>query len=181
MKSKAIQVQVEHRFCWEWKKIFAKSVTKKNPCLPSTFSSKMPQFEMFIYFRNFLKKYLVTPYSSKGSGPENINRSSSFFSLIEKNSRHISSPIFSWFSILQRISRRKNWRLTKLFKAENPTKRGSVFGHIMDSFGSSGLWRTRHKSTRFLGLNTFPRRVEQFCTLGLSPYLDSFFWPFGPF
>ena len=124
-KAKAIQVQVEHRFCWEWKKIFAKSVTKKNPCLPSTFSSKMPQFEMFIYFRNFLKKYLVTPYSSKGSGPENINRSSSFFSLIEKNSRHISSPIFSWFSILQRISRRKNWKLTKLFKAKNPTK---IFG-----------------------------------------------------
>ena len=123
--NKAIQVQVEHRFCWEWKKIFVKSVTKKNPCLPSTFSSKMPQFEMFIYFRNFLKKYLVTPYSSKGSGPENINRSSSFFSLIEKNSRHISSPIFSWFSILQRISRRKNWKLTKLFKAKNPTK---IFG-----------------------------------------------------
>ena len=36
------------------------------------------------------------------------------------------------------------------------------------------FWRTRHKSTRFLGLNAFSRRAEQFCTLGPSPYLNSF-------
>ena len=136
--SQSHERKVGNRRWRHWTKISAKSVTKKNPCLPSTFLSKMPQFEMFIYFRNFLKKYLVTPYSSKGSGPENINRSSSFFSLIEKNSRHISSPIFSWFSILQRISRRKNWKLTKLFKAKNPTK---IFGRATPpANGPSYYW-----------------------------------------
>ena len=106
--------KVGNRRWRHWTKISAKSVTKKNPCLPSTFSSKMPPCEMFVYFRNFLKKHLVTPYSSNGSGLEDKNRSFSFFSLIEKNSKHISSSIFSRLKLWQRKNRRKNWRLTKI-------------------------------------------------------------------
>ena len=106
--------KVGNRRWRHWTKISAKSVTKKNPCLPSTFSSKMPPCEMFVYFRNFLKKHLVTPYSSNGSGLEDKNRSFSFFSLIEKNSKHISSSIFSRLKLWQRINRTKNWRLTKI-------------------------------------------------------------------
>ena len=110
--------KVGNRRWRHWTKISAKSVTKKNPCLPSTFSSKMPPCEMFVYFQNFLKKHLVTPYSSNGSGLEDKNRSFSFFSLIEKNSKHISSSIFSRLKFWQRKNTRKNWRLTKIFKAE---------------------------------------------------------------
>ena len=106
--------KVGNRRWRHWTKISAKSVTKKNPCLPSTFSSKMPPCEMFVYFRNFLKKHLVTPYSSNGSGLEDKNRSFSFFSLIEKNSKHISSSIFSRLKLWQRKNRTKNWRLTKI-------------------------------------------------------------------
>ena len=106
--------KVGNRRWRHWTKISAKSVTKKNPSLPSTFSSKMPPCEMFVYFRNFLKKHLVTPYSSNGSGLEDKNRSFSFFSLIEKNSKHISSSIFSRLKLWQRINRTKNWRLTKI-------------------------------------------------------------------
>ena len=106
--------KVGNRRWRHWTKISAKSVTKKNPSLPSTFSSKMPPCEMFVYFRNFLKKHLVTPYSSNGSGLEDKNRSFSFFSLIEKNSKHISSSIFSRLKLWQRKNRRKNWRLTKI-------------------------------------------------------------------
>ena len=106
--------KVGNRRWRHWTKISAKSVTKKNPSLPSTFSSKMPPCEMFLYFRNFLKKHLVTPYSSNGSGLEDKNRSFSFFSLIEKNSKHISSSIFSRLILWQRKNTTKNWRLTKI-------------------------------------------------------------------